>query len=123
MSEKKNTVVQLTRPEAYVLFCEDGTIVFNGSRAESRSHGQSGPDAKLLTGVDLWTLSDSSNDIQEPCPGILKTSALVIHVTSPASNSWTRWKREQRAKLYVMDLWGDEELGALLFVNAPYLNE
>lgn len=55
----------------------------------------------------VWALSDvaESDGVYVPCRTFLKSAALVVQATSPASERWSKWKKEQRAKLYVMRLW------------------
>lgn len=120
LGEKRSTIVQLSAEASYVLFSDRGAYIFNGTRVAS--FGGSLVEAKTndvanLALTDLWALSDGTSDMQAPCTALLKTSALVIHAASPTSDHWVQWKKEQRAKLYVMDLWGESELGALLFVT------
>ncbi|KAI0085881.1 hypothetical protein BDY19DRAFT_908652 [Irpex rosettiformis] len=122
LSEQKDTVVQLSS-DAFVLFSSYtcGPTIFNGSRAVSAKGINhiwdiQPYDVQLLESKDFWVLSDGTTDSPVPCAALLKSSALVIHATRPASDRWDQWKEEQRAKLYVMDLWTEPELGALLSV-------
>ena len=123
LSEKRPTIVQLSAEASYVLFNDLGASIFNGTRMafSGRPLAEAGfAAAASLALPDLWALSDGTSDMQVPSTALLKTSALVIHAASPVSDRWYQWKKEQRAKLYVMDLWEESELGALLFAIASF---
>lgn len=116
LSERKDTAVQLDAGR-FVLFTSRGANTYSNDEYSVIPEG-------------AWALSVGRHDNPEPCAAFVKSRALVIQASAPASQRWNNWKREQKAKLYILDLWTKAELGALLYVQflrivflrAPLLN-
>jgi hypothetical protein len=74
---------------------------------------------KMLLSRDTWALSDSSASLIQPCDAFQKSTALLIHTTSPARHRWKTWAKQLNARVYVMDVWKLDEMHAVLYVLPP----
>lgn len=104
LQKKLPTAVQYL-PTSFLLFDKRGVRTFPGDRQNS----------VLLH--DTWALSDSNASISSPCPAFLVSGAVVIQATSPHQSRWKTWRKDYKARLFVMDLWSRPEMGALMCVH------
>jgi hypothetical protein len=78
---------------------------------------------ELLLSQDTWALSDSSVSTTHPCDAFLDSKALLIQTTSPARHRWKTWAKQSNARTYVMDVWREDEIHALLYVLLPLYHQ
>ena len=64
---------------------------------------------------DTWALSDSGEG-DSPCPVFKQQLPHIIHTSSPASGRWQMWVKTLAARIYIMDVWSDDEFQMLLYV-------
>ena len=103
LSRKQPTAVQLYDPRRYPLFDEEGVRELSSD------------DASPLS-PEVWALTDSNDEVIKPCTAFTKSDALVLLASSPRSPRWKEWKKQNYARLFVMDLWSESELHMLLLV-------
>lgn len=97
------TVVQLDL-HTFVVFNQDGARLYPATSTHY-----------INIPASAWALSDSSDEVIKPCGAFLRRNVLVIQATPPAIKRWKEWGKQYWAKLYLMDVWLDTELGALLY--------
>jgi hypothetical protein len=72
-----------------------------------------------LLPAGIWVLADSSDSLNSPPRALLTQEMLVVQITSPAPKRWKTWITKYQGSLYLMDVWEDKEIGALLCVLCP----
>lgn len=88
--------------------------VFNDSRT----------DEGINVGEDLyklpqgcWALSYAGAITNSICEMFLSSRGVpIIHTTSPNQRTWKEWLKQRGGVVIAMDVWGQPELEALLFV-------
>jgi hypothetical protein len=95
-------------PDIFVLFDDQGAHLY----------GTAGGMRDLLP-RGAWALSDSSASLMWPCDAFQESEALLIQTTSPTSHRWKAWAEDLDADIYVMDVWTQDEIYALLYVLSP----
>ena len=105
LEEQKPTAIQFF-PGDFLLFGPDGVKYY--------------PDSGLYVHMippDAWALSDSTRGLPQPSVALEFSAAKVILASSPAETRWKEWKKQTCAGVYVMDIWNNGELGALVCVS------
>lgn len=73
------------------------------------------PPGDKVVPKGCWALTNSSESISSVCAAFcLSPEAVVVQVTSPKLNRWKEFAKQQRARVYIMDIWSEHELTALL---------
>jgi hypothetical protein len=73
-------------------------------------------DSWLAFPSGTWALADSSESIMQPCNAFLEASmrdVWVIQTSPPSQSRWKDWKKQRRARLFVMDCPSTDEMEAL----------
>ncbi|KAF8346138.1 hypothetical protein F5887DRAFT_962858 [Amanita rubescens] len=110
-------------PTAFHVFSDRFFLFTEAGASQHDVVDQSG--LKLPPGT--WALSNSGEVIEQPCAAFLSAPpgrAWIIQATSPKRSRWREWKKQLRAKLYVMDWFHPNELrvlGQLLGLNTTAL--
>jgi hypothetical protein len=107
LQNKLPTAIQWS-PDIFVLFDDQGAHLY----------GTAGGMRDRLP-RDAWALSDSSASLTQPCNAFMESEALLIQTTSPASHRWKAWAEDLDANIFVMDVWTQDEIYALLYVLSP----
>jgi len=103
LSERTPVALQLR--DRYLLFTDEGVS----------SHS-------LTAGLDViptdtWALSDSNDQVKEPCSAFLDASTLghawVMQTTSPVSTKWKDWKMYHNADMFIMGHFSIQEISVL----------
>jgi hypothetical protein len=102
LQDKLPTAIQW-HPDFFILFDNQGAHLY----------GTAGGMRDKLP-QDAWALSDSSATLVQPCAAFQESKAFLIQTTSPASHRWKTWAKYLRADVYVMDVWTQGEIYALL---------
>ncbi|KAI0692191.1 hypothetical protein C8T65DRAFT_762459 [Cerioporus squamosus] len=63
---------------------------------------------------DYWALSDSNNNIVEPCEAFQSSDARIIQASSPKPSRWKDWTKYHNARILVADLPRPLEIGAIV---------
>lgn len=93
--------------ESYALFSEDGVSLYPGYAQEP---------LRLHKGI--WTFSDSNADVIIPAVAFRTTPDVhVFQTTSPKISRWKEWTKQYRITHYIMNVWSNEEIAALAYVN------
>lgn len=105
--QEKLPVALHTSPYGYYLVNDEGVSFHENSQLEPLNQHER-----------IWCLSDSRETTKVPTDDfILAAQAQIIQAASPHKDRWHAWKKETRAKLYVMDIWDDGELALLAYVD------
>ncbi|KAK7690867.1 hypothetical protein QCA50_005969 [Cerrena zonata] len=81
---------------------------------------------RWTSSTQVWALSNSSIDLDQPSSGFRRARSLgayLIQATSPCVHRWKQWLKEYGARMFVMDLWPEDELfalGSLIGVEDPH---
>jgi hypothetical protein len=99
-----------------IQFFPDAIVWFDDAGPHSISNPTSSDGISLPN--NAWLLSDSGDRLFTPSVAfsMAPSSAKIILASSPASHRWKGWAKQASADLYVMDVWGDIELAAMLCV-------
>lgn len=69
-----------------------------------------------------WALSDSNEDIEQPCAAFLDSSQKgriwVVQTTSPLEKRWKKWKEQRSARMFIMKFFSFQEIKALGWVSS-----
>lgn len=101
MQEAKPVAIQVDTNEI-VLFNSWGPSVLS-TNSSSSSH----------VTIDVWAICDSLSSIQ-PCDAFLGSPASIIQTTSPSPKHYKAWQKSVGAMPYIMDVWEEHEVGALM---------
>ncbi|KZV75278.1 hypothetical protein PENSPDRAFT_571721 [Peniophora sp. CONT] len=63
---------------------------------------------------ECWALVDSNFDVASPCGVLIDNAKRVIQTTSPKVERWKEWRKQVRAKLYIMGLPNVMEIAAIV---------
>jgi hypothetical protein len=107
LQNKLCTAIQWN-PDIFVLFDNQGAHLY----------GTAGGMRDKLP-QDAWALSDSSASLTQPCNAFKESKALLIQTASPVSHRWKAWAKDLSARTYVMDVWREDEIYALMYVLSP----
>ena len=70
----------------------------------------------LILPPGTWALTNSGEVIEQPCDAFLaapQDQVWIIQATSPKRSRWHEWRKQLRARLYVMDWFPPHELEVL----------
>ncbi|KAF9242008.1 hypothetical protein BU15DRAFT_44449 [Melanogaster broomeanus] len=93
-------------PDVYLLFTENGVT----------SH-PTNDDEPLALWDEIWALSDSNDMTINPAGAFRSLNIRVIQATSPDAKRWKEWRKQYKARVYIMDNWTREELSGLATVS------
>ena len=96
-------------PTAFHVFSDRFFLFTETGASQYDVVGTSG--LKLPPGT--WALTNSGEVIEKPCPEFLcapRGRVWIIQATLPKRSRWYEWKKQLRAKLYVMDWFHPNEL-------------
>jgi len=94
------TAVQLDQYNYYI---------FDGDGATIHKHSEN-MNARLK---QCWALTDSNEDVKQPCRAFRKWAKCAIQMTSPEPSRWKNWRIQNDADLLISELPLDEEIVAI----------
>jgi hypothetical protein len=107
LSEGRPTAIQLSKDHFY-MFGKDKACV-----KPTKNPGWSLPRGAF------WALCNSNDSVTEPCEIFLRSGAMLVQATSPASSQWKRWKKQHGGTFYCMKYWDSYGLEVAMYV-IPY---
>jgi hypothetical protein len=102
LEKKLPTAIQLDA-ECYYIFDEQGAIV----------HPLPGHDREPRL-EKCWALTDSNNNIEQPCVAFQSQAKLVILASSPKLDRWKEWLKQANGSYIISDLPSVPEIAAIV---------
>jgi hypothetical protein len=87
-------------PTYYIIFDKQGVAV--------RSL-----DVEDLRLGECWALTDSNDQVLQPCPAFKSLAKFVILASSPKPKRWKEWKKQTGAPFIISDLPSVPEIAAI----------
>ncbi|KAF9236136.1 hypothetical protein BU15DRAFT_50502 [Melanogaster broomeanus] len=101
LRKKQSTAFQYF-PDVYLLFTETGVTAYATNDAEP-----------LVSRHGIWALADSNADTIQPADAFRRPKIRTIQAASPDTKRWKEWRKQHKARVYIMDNWTKGELSAL----------